>query len=327
MRVICSSSARGAGYPWFVADLYDVLGVKRGVDAEALKKAYRRLARETHPDKAPADANAEARFKSINRAYEILSDPKRRALYDEFGDAASRTGFDPQKARARASEAKGRAGIRAETVSVRGIDSGATESAPSNGFDMLSSLIGRRRKNGVRGSDFEAEVAIDFAESIRGTQRLLHGMPGALSLEVSIPRGVKDGSRIRVPGEGAASMGDGPNGDLFLKIKVRPHPHFHREGNDLHLRLPITLREAYFGAKVVVPTVDGNVRLKVPPSSQTGDVLRVRHKGIVGESGVPGDLLVHLMAQAPTASSAVVAKLIEQLAEHQKGDPRAGVAL
>jgi curved DNA-binding protein len=309
-----------------VADLYDVLGVPKAVDAEALKKAYRKLAREAHPDKAPSDANAEARFKAINRAYEILSDPKRRALYDEFGEASFRTGFDPHKSRARASEPKGPS-IRTETVSVRGIDSDGGASSPSNGFDMLSSLIGRRRKNGVRGADYEAEVAIDFAESVRGTQRLLQGLPGALSLKVNIPRGVQDGSRIRIPNEGAASMGDGPNGDLFLKIKVRPHPHFHREGNDLHLRLPVTLREAYFGAKVLLPTADGNVRLKIPPSSQTGDVLRVRNKGIVPEAGAPGDLLVHVMVQAPTASSAAVAKLVEQLAEHQRADPRAGVAL
>ncbi len=310
-----------------MADLYDVLGVKKGADAEGLKKAYRKLAREAHPDKAPADSNAEARFKAINRAYEILSDPKRRGLYDEFGEASFRTGFDPQKARARANEARANAGIRAETVSVRGIDSGVPTAAPSNGFDMLNSLIGRRRKNGVRGADFEAELAIEFAEAVRGTQRLLHGLPGALSLKVIIPRGVQDGSRIRVPNEGAASVGDGPNGDLFLKIKVRPHPHFHREGNDLHLRLPVTLREAYFGAKVLLPTAEGNVRLKIPPSSQTGDVLRVRHKGIVAESGATGDLLVHVMVQAPTASTAAVAKLVEQLAEHQKDDPRASVTL
>jgi curved DNA-binding protein len=303
--------------------LYDVLGVQKGVDADALKKAYRRLAREAHPDKAPSDARAEARFKAINRAYEILADPKRRALYDEFGDASLRSGFDPQKARARSAEAH----IRTERVSVRGIDSDGAVSAPSNGFDMLNSLIGRRRKNGVRGADYEAELAIDFAEAVRGTQRLLQGLPGALSLKVTIPRGVHDGSRIRIPNEGAPSVGDGPNGDLFLKIKVRPHPHFHRDGNDLHLRLPVTLREAYFGAKVLLPTADGNVRLKIPPGSQTGDVLRIRHKGIAPEGGAPGDLLVHVMVQAPTASSATVAKLVEQLAEHQRGDPRAGVAL
>ncbi len=317
-----------------MADLYDVLSVKKGVDAEALKKAYRKLAREAHPDKTPSDANADARFKAINRAYEVLSDPKRRALYDEFGEPSLRTGFDPQKSRARANAPKGTT-IRSETVSVRGIDSDHGASAPSNGFDMLNSLIGRRRKNGVRGSDYEAELAIDFAESVRGTQRLLHGLPGALSLVVNVPRGVNDGSRIRIPNEGATSVGDGPNGDLYLKIKVMPHPHFHREGNDLHLRLPVTLREAYFGAKVLLPTADGNVRLKIPPSSQTGDVLRVRHKGIAPEArasgaagdGPPGDLLVHVMVQAPTASSAAVAKLIEQLAEHQQNDPRAGVAL
>jgi curved DNA-binding protein len=303
--------------------LYTVLGVQKGIDAEGLKKAYRKLAREAHPDKAAGDAGAEARFKSINRAYEVLSDPKRRALYDEFGDASLRTGFDPQKARAKAHDA----GIRVVRVNVRGIDNGIPEPAPSNGLDMLNSLIGRRRKNGVRGADYEAEVAIDFAEAVRGTQRVLQGLPGALSLKVNIPRGVADGSRIRIPNEGAASMGDGPNGDLYLKVKVGSHPHFHREGNDLHLRLPVTLREAYFGAKIVLPTADGNVRVKIPPSSQTGDVLRIKHKGITPENGLPGDLLVHVMVQAPTATSATVAKLVEQLAEHQAGDPRSGVSL
>jgi curved DNA-binding protein len=315
--------------------LYDVLGVSVRVDTETLKRAYRKLAKQLHPDRNPGNRDAELKFKAVNQAYAVLSDTKRRALYDEFGDESLRTNFDAGRSRARGGRAsadasgapaRDAAGIRTEAVAVRTTGVSTEMRGASNGLDVLGNLF-RRRAPAMRGADYETEIAIDFAEAVRGTARLLNGIPGAGAVLLRVPRGTANGGVVRVVGAGGPSIGDAPSGDLKVTIRVRPHAHFRREGNDLHLQLPITLREAYFGGRVKVPTPDGAVQLKIPRLSQSGQVLRVQKKGVAPEVGPAGDLLVHLAVQAPTAESLEVARAIEKIAEQQKGDPRAGIAL
>jgi curved DNA-binding protein len=173
-------------------------------------------------------------------------------------------------------------------------------------------------------------MTIDFGSALRGTTVELHPQrSGASPVTVRIPAGAAEGSRVRIPGQGGPSPNDGPNGDLVLTIHVTPHPHFRREGDDLHLDLPIAVAEAYRGAKVKVPTVDGAVTLKVPEHTQSGNVVRLRGKGVARKGRDPGDLFVHFLIQIPSDSRPEVAELIEQLAklDESAGDPRKDIVL
>jgi curved DNA-binding protein len=313
-------------------DFYAVLGVPKNADADAIKKAYRRLAKDLHPDKNPGNKQAEARFKAVNRAFDTLGDPKKRALYDEFGEEGLREGFDADKARAYKQWARQQGGRRAGGgvgggVSLEDLFGGA-QGGPDNGFEMFGDLFGRRRWRGPqKGPDYESEITIDFAEAVRGTTVDLRALPGAPVVTVRIPAGANEGSRVRIAGQGGASPNGGPSGDLVLTIHVRPHPYFRREGDDLHLDLPVTLAEAYHGAKVKVPTVDGSVQLKVPPRTQSGTVMRLRGKGVARKGQAPGDLYVHFLVQVPKDESPELGKLVDQISRYQPGDPRAGISL
>jgi curved DNA-binding protein len=203
--------------------------------------------------------------------------------------------------------------------------------AATGGFgDLFGDLLGRtRRSRGpARGPDLESEITIDLASALRGATLELR--PQGVSNEpvtVRIPAGAAEGSRVRIAGHGAPSPSGGPRGDLVLTIHVTPHPHFRREDDDLHLDLPVTIAEAYHGAKVKVPTVDGSVALKVPERTQSGSVVRLRGKGVARKGRAAGDLYVHFLVQIPTDGSPEVAKLVDALAEHQRGDPRAAIQL
>jgi curved DNA-binding protein len=269
---------------------YDVLGVPKTADAAAIKKAYRKLARDLHPDRNPGNKKAEDRFKSVNRAFEALGDAKKRALYDEFGEESLSSGFDADKVRAYKnwSTQQGRGGgggsadpfgqgVRLEDLFGGNVRSGSTEAG-----DVFSDLFGRSRRRGPqKGQDFASEVTVDFAGAVRGTMvELRPGGGEGAPVTVRIPAGADEGSRVRIAGQGGPSPNGGPPGDLLLEIHVQPHPHFRREGDDLHLAVPITVAEAYLGAKVKVPTIDGSVSLKVPPKSQSGTMVRLRGKGV-----------------------------------------------
>jgi curved DNA-binding protein len=312
-------------------DFYAVLGVPKNADAETIKKAYRKLAKDLHPDKNPGNKQAEARFKAVNRAFDTLSDPKKRGLYDEFGEEGLREGFDAEKARAYkrwAGQQGAGGGRRIHIGDLEDLFGGGSGAGPSNGFDMFGEIFGRRAWRGPqRGRDFEAEITIDFAAAVRGTTVDLRALPGAPVVTVRIPPGANEGSRLRIPGQGAPSPNGGQPGDLLLTIHVKPHPHFRREGDDLHLELPITLAEAYLGGKVRVPTIEGSVQLKVPPRTQAGTVMRLRGKGVARKGATPGDLYVHFRIHAPMGDSPELAKLVEQIAKFQTEDVRAGIAL
>ena len=314
-------------------DLYAVLGVPKGADADALKKAYRKLASKLHPDKNPGDKKAEERFKKVNHAFDVLGDSKKRKLYDEFGEDGLREGFDPDRVRAykdwssRQPAGAGASGPRygGQTVDLEDLFGGA-----GGGFGDLFGIGGRNRRprGPTKGPDLESEVTIDFPAALRGATLELHPQ-GTLGAPVTVrtPAGADDGSRVRIAGQGAPSPNGGPPGDLVLTIHVTPHRHFRREGDDLHLDLPVTVAEAYRGAKVKVPTVDGSVSLKVPERTQSGQVVRLRGKGVARKGRPAGDLYVHFVIYIPTAGGKDLDDVVERLAQFQPDDPREGIQL
>jgi curved DNA-binding protein len=320
---------------------YDILGVPKTADHDTIKKAYRKLAKDLHPDKNPGNKKAEDRFKSVNRAFDALGDDKKRALYDEFGEEGLREGFEADKVRAYKqwqSRGGGNSGVGAgggdpfgQGVRLEDLFGGNARGGAGDVGDLFGDLFGRaggRKRGPQKGPDLESQVRIDFASAVRGTMVELRPRGGGGEpVMVRIPAGADEGSRVRIAGQGAPSQNGGPPGDLVLEIHVEPHPFFKREGDDLHLTLPITVSEAYKGGKVKVPTIDGSVTLKVPPRSQSGGVNRLRGKGVAKKGREPGDLYVHFAVQVPTVEDPKLESLIDELAKFETGDPREKIAL
>jgi DnaJ-class molecular chaperone len=306
-------------------DLYGVLGVSRDVDEDAIRKAYRQLARRYHPDVNPGDEEAEESFKTISEAYAVLSDPERRRNYDEFGEISLEGGFDAEKARhafGRRFGAGGRGGGFA-----RGGESFHFDNLEGLFSDLFARSGGPR---GRRGVDHEAEIELDFVDAVRGGEHRLSftrptadGRTRRETLSVRIPPGVSDGGRIRLRGKGGEGLGSGEPGDLYARIRIRPHAFFRREGRNLYLDLPVSVREATLGAKVQVPTLDGRVTLTIPPGTDSGSKLRLRGKGVPSPSaGEPGDLYVVVQIRVPRNLPPEVAKKLEDLAEYEPADLR-----
>jgi len=317
-------------------DFYAALGVPKNADADTIKKAYRKLARDLHPDKNPGNASAEARFKAVNRAYEVLGDDGKRKLYDEFGEDALREGFDAEKARAykqwqsRAGNGGGfRGGGYGGGVNLEDLFSGAVPGGNVGFGGDFADLFGRsaRRRGPVKGQDYEQELTIDFESAVKGTTVQMRRPDQAEPVTVRIPAGADDGSRVRIKGQGGASPNGGPPGDLILVLHVEPHALVEREGDDLYLDVPITVSEAIKGAKVKVPTFDGDVNVKVPPGTQSGTKLRVRGKGIARKGREPGDLYVRFMIQVPRGDSPELAQIADAIEKLEKEDIRAKLAL
>ena len=315
-------------------DFYAVLGVPKDADAATIKKQYRKLARDLHPDKNPGDKAKETKFKSVNHAYETLHDDKKRKLYDEFGEEAVREGFDAEKARAykqwqsRAGNGGG-GGFRGGggAVNLEDLFSGSVPGGSAGGGDPFADLFGRqqRRRGPQKGRDFEQEITVDFVSAVRGTSLQLRNPSAPEPVTVRIPPGAAEGSRVRIKGQGAASPNSGPNGDLILVIHVEEHALFTRDGDDLTLEVPITTSEAIKGAKVKVPTFDGDVTVKVPPGTQSGTKLRLRGKGVVRKGREPGDLYARFMVHVPTGSDEKLQELADELAKLESGDVRANL--
>lgn len=317
-------------------DLYQVLGVARDVDAEALRKAYRKLARRHHPDVNPGDEAAEERFKEISQAYDVLSDPVKRRNYDEFGEVSLQGGFDAEQAR-RAREAFG-----ARFGGEPGQGAGGFEFRSGEPFEFgdLDDLLGRfgfggrggrgGRAGGRRGPDLEATLELDFLEAAKGGEKRLSlqlvgedGRPRMQTLTVRIPPGVGDGGRIRLRGKGAPGRGGAPAGDLWATVRVRPHPVFRREGRDVIVEVPVTIVEAIRGAKIEVPTLEGRATVTVPPGTDSGQKLRLRGKGIPDpKGGAAGDLYVVIQLRVPRKLDADAAAALDALAEAGPENPR-----
>jgi curved DNA-binding protein len=317
---------------------YDVLGVSRGASTDEIKKTYRKLAAKLHPDKNPGNKSAETQFKEVNRAYEVLSDPKKRGLYDEFGEDALREGFDAERMRqykawSNQQRSGGRAGgggmpfnledvLRGVGGSQGNVDFGGGGGAGDIFGDLFGGGRGRRRRGPARGPDVESEITIDFSAAVKGGTFTLRTSESDEPITVRIPPGADEGSTLRIAGQGAGGDDGGQRGDLLLHIHVRPHPFFRREANDLHLDLPITVGEAYDGAKVKVPTPHGSVSLKVPPHTQSGQIARLKGKGVAKKNAAPGDLYVHFLVQLPTAESSDIEKAVKMLEDAYEGDVR-----
>ncbi len=311
-------------------DFYGELGVARDASADDIKKAYRKLASKLHPDKNPGDDKAEQRFKAVNRAYQTLSDPEKRSLYDEFGEDALREGFDAEAARAykRAAGAGGRVRFsRGGGGGWEEIFTGQGGGAAGGFGDLFGDLFRGRsagRRTAMKGSDVLSEVTVDFASAIAGAELKLRVQDGSEEVTVRVPPGAGDGDKVRVPGHGQPGMFGGPPGDLVLVIRVKPHPHFERDGLDLYLDLPVTVREAYSGAKVRVPTPIGDVTLTVPKHAQSGQVVRLKRRGVKRQTDT-GDLYVRFLVKLPDVDSDEVEKAIDTLEEATTSDVRAGI--
>lgn len=364
-------------------DLYAILGVPRNASQEEIKRAYRKLARRYHPDVNPGNKEAEEKFKEISEAHEILSDPEKRKLYDEFGMAGLQAGFEADRARAY------QQWQRQQQEFARGFGAGFGRFESFE--DVFSDLFGERVRPGPQpGADLETEVEIDLLDAVRGrTMEISLQRPvmctacqgsgedvaGAMTcteclgsgriqaargpirfsrtcprcgglgristracqrcggagqtvqterLQVRIPPGVDEGSRVRVQGKGAPGVHGGPPGDLYLRVRIRPHPFLERRGDDLYMNVPVTVGEAIAGATITVPSpAGGTLRVQVPPGSQSGKLLRIRGRGVPHlHEGGAGDLYLRLLIHVPTRDSEAVRQAAKTLDENTTPHPR-----
>jgi DnaJ-class molecular chaperone len=295
-------------------DLYKILGVDRKASQDEIKKAYRKLARQYHPDRNPGDAKAEARFKEISAANDILSDPEKRGRYDrgeidESGAERPRYSYRPH--------AEGAQGWKYQPQGEMDIE------------DVLAMFGGgrARRQGGGGGEGFQMPghdrhfaLTVDFVTAaIGGKQRLALGPDEWL--DVTIPAGIENGQVLRLKGKGSAGFGGGPAGDALIEVHVAAHPWFHREGDDIHMELPVSLGEAVLGARVPVATVTGPVTMTIPKGSDTGARLRLRGKGI-RRKGHAGDQYVTLKVMIGASGDPELAEFVEGWAKKHPSDPR-----
>jgi DnaJ-class molecular chaperone len=325
-------------------DYYEVLGVNRGASEEEIRSAYRRLARKYHPDLNPGNKQAEAHFKEINGAYEVLSDPEKRKAYDQFGPD-----FAHFRAGAGAAGAgPGPGGFRYTwTGEGSPFDDAAFEAFGGGGgegasiFEELFSRMGGRAgrgargagRAGMRGQDAEAPIDLAFDQAVKGVSTTLTvqrpAADGAMRperLEVRIPPGVRDGQRLRLRGKGSPGVGGGPAGDLYLVIRAEPHPYFRREGQDIYIDVPISVSEAALGTTVDVPTIHGRTAVRIPPGTASGTKLRLRGQGVSDAQGIGrGDQYCVIKIVPPRKLSDEQRKVFEHLRDAEAENPRADV--
>jgi DnaJ-class molecular chaperone len=277
-------------------DLYAILGVPENADAEIIKRAYRKLAKQNHPDATGGDKKKTERFKEVGDAYDVLSDPKKRREYDRLRQAPVGADGMPQ-------------GFDADAFSqIFGDFRTGGARGGGGGFDLgdlFSTLFGGGAAPGPgpargrgRGQDMEGALAVSFREAALGTRRTLRTGAGK-TVEVNVPAGVESGARLRVPGQGGQGPKNGRAGDLYLDVTVAPDPHLRRHGHDVELELPLSVAEACLGTQVDVPTVDGQVRVTVPPGTSSGARLRLRGKGARRAEGARGDQICRIEIVVP----------------------------
>ncbi|HYP14734.1 MAG TPA: molecular chaperone DnaJ [Bryobacteraceae bacterium] len=382
-------------------DHYQTLGVARDASEDDIRKAYRRLARKYHPDLNPGDKAAEERFKNVQEAYDILSEPKKRQMYDQFG-------FYSENGMPGAGGAGGPFGNGGPNMGFGGFDfsefarnpagaagtgTGAGTQGSERFRDIFSQFFTRggaaEKQAPEKGTDLEYALNVDFWGAIRGTQVRLtihrhetcdscngsgsaggnspvcpecngsgnvSQMAGAMrfnltcprcqgkgrlknvcptcfgdgriakpdTVDVRIPAGVAGGSRLRVPGKGNAGSQGAPSGDLYITVRVEPHPFFERDGDNIHVKVPVTVSEAGLGAKIEVPTIDGRALLKIPQGTQNGQKFRLREKGVQSsKKHTRGDQIIEVVLQAPKVQDEKTKELLRDLAAVQTDDPRA----
>ncbi|MBI3249711.1 MAG: J domain-containing protein [Deltaproteobacteria bacterium] len=335
-------------------DLYEVLGVQRTATAEEIKQAYRKLARKHHPDLNPGKKEAEERFKEVSLAHDVLAAPDKRKIYDEFGEEGLQPGFNPD--RARTYRQWGNTG-GFDFGAQRGSAQRGGERTSFSFEDLLGDFFSGRRQESPRaepGEDIEYPLALDLLDALRGTSHTISverpttcpvcqgrggsgrarargcarcGGSGQIAtperLVARIPPGVDEGARIRLAGKGATLTPERSAGDLYLVVHIRPHPYLERKGKDLFLDVPITLGEALNGATITVPTLTGEVKLKISPGSQSGQKLRLKGKGVADpKTKQAGDLYVKLLIQLPTGDLTQAQRAVDLLEPCYRENPR-----
>jgi len=327
-------------------DYYQTLGVAKAASDKELKQAYRKLARKHHPDVNPGDKSAEARFKEINEAYEVLGDPEKRKKYDELGanwrmyeQAQQQGGGFP------GGSPFGGAGGGAWNINTGGPGGGYRTMTEEEMHDLFgnedpfsdffktffgggsATREGGRARQGraprtQKGRDIEHEVELTLEEAYHGATRRISIKQGghARSVDVRIPVGVKDGSRVRAAGEGEAGANGGASGDLYLRVRIRPHPVFERKGTDLHAKVAVPVTTAVLGGEAQVPTITGSVRLKIPETTQSGQIFRLKGHGMpsVGKPDDRGDLYATVEIQLPRSLTKEQREHYEALAKLEK---------
>ena len=343
-------------------DYYQVLGVARSASDDEIKKAYRKNARKLHPDLNPGDKSAEEQFKQLQEAYDVLSDPENRKLYDQYGDnwravkagaGAPPPGWERTQGAPRPGGPTPEGGFDFSDFEFGG-DFGGFRSGGGEGFDIFEEIFGRgargRAARRGRGRDVEAELELSLEEAYRGGRRTLQMQAAQVcptcngtgvkdgktcdtcagggevlrpkTIEVNIPAGVRDGSTVRLAGQGGAGSNGSEPGDLYLHIRLRPHPLFRVNGDDLEVDLPIAPWEASLGAKVEAPTIDGKVEVMVPAGTNSGQRLRLRGQGLNKRKGGRGDEYVRVKIVVPKEASADERRLYEELQRISRFDPR-----
>ncbi|WP_372056441.1 J domain-containing protein [Tistrella mobilis] len=309
------------------ADPYQTLGVGRDATPDTIKTAYRRLAKAYHPDLHPGDVEVERRFKDVSAAYAILSDPSRRAAFDRGEIDGAGNG------RARPRPKGGDSGGFADFFSDIFTDPARSRRAQAGrgeaGTGTASSAGGSGGRTGIhrRGVDVTYTVTVEFIEAARGTRKRIR-LPEGRELEVAVPAGIRDGQKLRLNGQGMPGFGNAEAGDALVEVNVRPHPLFRAEGRDILIDVPITLPEAVLGAGIVVPTLDGPVRVAVPPGSSGGRRLRLKGRGMGAEKGDRGDLFVVLKLVLPDRDDPALTEFVKRWkppADYDQVRRRAGI--
>lgn len=295
-------------------DPYEILGVPKDASRKDIRKAYRKLAKDLHPDLHPGDAAAEERFKKVSAAYHLLDDPEQRARYDRGEIDATGAERPQQHFYRQYAEADG------------GRYSAASGFEEFQGFsDLFSELFsGRTETHGtvrVKGHDTHYQLEVGFMDAVKGAKRRIT-LPGGESLDLTSPAGTKDGATLRLRGKGGPGHSGGPAGDALVRINVKPHPVFERDGNDIRVELPITLDEAVLGGKVEVPTISGRVSMTVPKGANSGDVLRLKGKGVKSGQGLAGDQYVILKIVTPERIDEDLSTFMETWRKTRRYDPR-----
>jgi len=325
-------------------DPYQILGVGKDAQQADVKKAFRKLAKQHHPDQNPNDPKAKERFAEINSAYEILGDEKKRGAFDrgEIDAEGKPRGFEGFGAGPGGFRrgAYGGAGGPAGSGAGQHFDFNFGGGGPFDAADLFSDLFGRGgdrgrgggagARPGGRGGHPGADVTLDTHVSL---ETALHGgkarvlTPAGKTLEIAIPAGVEEGQQIRLRGQGHPGSGGGPAGDAMVTVHIQKHPHFRIDGRDVRLDLPVTLYEAVLGGKVEAPTLGGKVELTLPPKSNSGKTLRLRGKGLPASAGHPaGDLLITLRITLPDGGWADLEEVARQMQARQPYDPRVELA-
>jgi DnaJ-class molecular chaperone len=318
-------------------DYYKTLGVSKSASTEEIKKAYRKLARQYHPDvnKKP---EAEKRFKEVNEANEVLSDPDKRKRYDTIGPDFARYanagngGGQPGNFTWSYNGRPGAGGFQGDASAFsdffRSIFGDAGDVSQTMSADELFGRTRTRRTRAVSGQDVEYEFEIALPEAYKGLEQQIEVKEQSgksRRLAVKIPAGVKDGQRIRLAGQGGPGTGGAPAGDLYLRLRVKPHPLYQRDGDDLRMELPVSLHEALLGAEVTVPTLKGRVSLRIPPETQNGRTIRLAGQGMPRAGGSFGDLFVTVKVVLPTKLTDEDRDGIRKIGERHAEDPRSSL--